>query len=159
MEKGLRTALVEPFCNYFGLKGLLDDIVAIKTLSRWHNQGVEFYSVAEFVEFLQERWFPSGEPKERKGDIMGCLTPKQLQQLRDDITSGVSMIVEKEHYYRLEAQANSQPALLAACEAIKELACIDQGGPTTPTKQDYRSATISIAMKAKAAIEAARKKV
>ncbi len=32
-----------------------------------------------------------------------------------DIEEGVSMIVEKNHYYQLEAQAKSQPDLLAVC--------------------------------------------
>ena len=33
-----------------------------------------------------------------------------------DIEEGISLIAEKSHYYQLEAQAKSQPALLAACK-------------------------------------------
>ncbi len=43
-----------------------------------------------------------------------------------DVEEGVSMIVRKDHYYQLEAQAKSQPDLLAACEEswklLKEVA-------------------------------------
>ena len=68
---------------------------------------------------------------------MECLTPKQLQQLHDDIRNGVCMIVEKEHYYQLEAQAKSQPALLAACEDGYNRICKLQNAKTRPSAREY----------------------
>lgn len=37
---------------------------------------------------------------------MGCMTEKQLAELHEDIESGLVMIVEKKHYYELEAENN-----------------------------------------------------
>lgn len=37
-----------------------------------------------------------------------------------DIEEGVSLIVRKDHYYQLEAQAKNQPDLLAACREAKK---------------------------------------
>ncbi len=35
------------------------------------------------------------------------LTDKQLYGLRDDIEAGIVMIVDKDHYYQLEARAKA----------------------------------------------------
>ena len=46
-----------------------------------------------------------------------------------DIEEGISTIVRKDHYYQLEAQAKSQPDLLAACEWINAfIATASDGG-------------------------------
>ncbi len=59
------------------------------------------------------------------------LTDKQLHDLRGDIKAGRVMIVDKAHYYQLEAQAKSQPALLARLKAARcpycDMACGETG--------------------------------
>ena len=45
---------------------------------------------------------------------MACMTDKQLQELHEDIESGLVMIVDKKHYYAMEAYNK------ALKDAIKE---------------------------------------
>ena len=48
----LRTALIGPMCNWFGI----DDMNALSNLMKIHRAGYEFESIEEFNRFLKKHW-------------------------------------------------------------------------------------------------------
>lgn len=62
----LRTTLIKPMEDYFGLRkiaGGVSDLVAIQNLQRIHNAGYNFYTIEDFVRFLQKHFNRDGSNK------------------------------------------------------------------------------------------------
>ena len=57
-KKQLRTDLIQPFCDYFGLRS---SITAIANLQIMHDAGLEFGSVEEFMNYLTQTFRKDGK--------------------------------------------------------------------------------------------------